>query len=134
MSPQQHCSGKHKFRNIRTAYKDRLEGCWIQLLQVRFRNRSGKTVMDKGIITGRKVWSQLRMRSLVIWFKEKSLDCRMYTMHVSATYREIRNILVTAPSVTSQHMRVGLMLPSARTLRSLSSQALPAEDDESSRL
>ena len=65
------------------------------------------------------------MHSLVTWFKQLPLDCRMYTMHVSATYREIRNTLVTVPPVMSQHMRVGLILPSARISRSLSSHALP---------
>ena len=69
---------------------------------------------------------KLRMHSLVTWFTEGSLDSRKYIVHVSATYREIRNTLVTSPSVTSQHMRVGLILPSARTSRSLSSHALPS--------
>jgi len=107
---------------------------WIQLLQIRHPSGSGKTEMDIGITNGSKVWKQLDMRPLVTWFKEGSLDSRTYSMHVSATYREIWNTLVTTPSVTSQHLRVGLILPSGRILQSLSTHAFSALHDQSTRL
>jgi len=104
---------------------------WIQLLQVRSPIRYGKTVMDIGTKNGR---TQLRMHWLVTWFKVRSLDCGLYTTHVSATYREMRNILVRDTSVTLQHMRVSLRLPSVRLSRSLFSQTLRAVHDQSTRL